>query len=151
MINIREYDRRLSYSLIYNSKAGLIVTTQTHNKGVVIMNTDFITAAERSMHIRRLYQQLEERNHNGAWTTEEDMLAFTTDIGALGRLVISAEGRWVYNGEVKQELSAKLAECLWWIFVLSGRLNVNIAEAFILFLDKLENDLTQPVTAVKPK
>lgn len=66
------------------------------------MNTDFITAAERSMHIRRLYQQLEERNHNGAWTTEEDMLAFTTDIGALGRLVMSAKADGYITGRLNR-------------------------------------------------
>jgi len=93
------------------------------------------------------YQQLEESNHNGVWTTEEDMLAFATDIGALGRLVMAAEGRWVYNGEVQPDLRSKLAECLWWILVLSDRLGVDITEAFTSFIDRLDNDLTKSVAA----
>jgi hypothetical protein len=108
---------------------------------------DFSAATERAMHVRRLYQQLEERNHNGAWTTEEDMLAFATDIGVLGRLVMAAEGRWVYNGEVQTELRSKLAECLWWILVLSDRLGVDITEAFTSFIDRLDRDLTKSVAA----
>ena len=104
---------------------------------------DFSAATERAMQVRRLYQQLEERNHKNAWTTEEDMLAFTTDIGVLGRLVMAAEGRWVHNGDTQTELRSKLAECLWWILVLSSRLGVDITEAFSSFIGGLENDLTK--------
>lgn len=111
------------------------------------MGIDFTAATEQAVRVRRFYQQLEEHNHNGAWTTEEDMLAFTTDIGALGRLVMAAEGRWVYDGEVKSELTNKLAECLWWILVLSDRLGVNMTEAFTSFMDKLERDLAKSVAA----
>ena len=108
---------------------------------------DFTAASERAMRVRSLYQQLEENNHNGAWTTEEDMLAFTTDIGVLGRLVMAAEGRWVYNGEVQPELRSKLAVCLWWILVLSDRLGVDITEAFMSFIDRLDSDLTKSVAS----
>lgn len=108
---------------------------------------DFTAATERAMRVRRFYQQLEEHNHNGAWTTEEDMLAFSTDIGALGRLVMAAEGRWVHDGDVKPELTAKLAECLWWILVLSDRLGVDMTEAFTSFMDKLDRDLAKSVAA----
>jgi hypothetical protein len=36
-------------------------------------------ASERAVRVRSLYQQLEVSNHNGAWTIEEDMLAFVLD------------------------------------------------------------------------
>ncbi|QJW47711.1 hypothetical protein HA075_19275 [bacterium BFN5] len=117
-------------------------TTLPESKGI-----DFTAATEQAMRVRRFYQQLEEYKHNGAWTIEEDMLAFTTDIGALGRLVMAAEGRWVYDGEVKPELTNKLSECLWWILVLSDRLGINMTEAFTLFMDKLERELAKSVTA----
>ncbi len=106
---------------------------------------DFTAASERAIRVRSLYQQLEERNHNGAWTIEEDMLAFATDIGVLGRLVMAAEGRWVYNGDVHTELTAKLAECLWWLLVLSDRLGIDITEAFTSFCDRLDSDLAKSV------
>ncbi len=108
---------------------------------------DFTAASERALGVRSLYQQLEENNHNSAWTIEEDMLAFSTDIGALGRLVMAAEGRWVYNGEVQPELRSKLAECLWWILVLSDRLGMDITEAFTSFIDRLDRDLTKSIAA----
>jgi len=106
------------------------------------------TATERAMRVRRLYQKLEEQNHKGLWTTEEDMLAFTTDVGALGRLVMAAEDRWVHDGDVHTELKGKLAECLWWVLVLSDRLGIDITEAFTSFMDKLDTDLTISVPGV---
>lgn len=113
---------------------------------------DFTVASERAVRVRSLYRQLEERNHGGAWTTEEDMLAFATDIGVLGRLVMAAEGRWVYGGNVQTELTSKLAECLWWILVLADRLDVDINEAFTAFMDRLDSDLETSVsTAPKHK
>lgn len=118
--------------------------TKQHNT----VEFDFSVATERAMHVRRLYQLLEESNHKGAWTTEEDMLAFATDIGVLGRLVMAAEGRWVYNGDVHTELKSKLAECLWWILVLSDRLGVDITEAFTSFIGSLDTNLKKSVAKV---
>jgi len=48
---------------------------------------DFTKATEHAMRVRRLYQQLEKHYHENVWTTEEDMLAFSTDVGVLGRLI----------------------------------------------------------------
>lgn len=106
---------------------------------------DFTAATERAIRIRKLYQQLEADNHKSIWTTEEDMLAFTTDVGALARLVMAAEGRWVYDGDVQTDLKGKLAECLWWLLVLSDRLGVDATEAFTSFIDGLDTGLTKSV------
>lgn len=69
------------------------------------------------------------------------MLAFSSDIGALARLLMAAQGRWVHDGDIQTELKDKIAECLWWIFVLSDRLNVDISEAFTQFIHKRGIDL----------
>ena len=42
---------------------------------------DFNEVVERSVQIRKLYQQLERRYHEKEWTIEEDALAFLTDAG----------------------------------------------------------------------
>lgn len=119
-----------------------------HTKQLNSAEFDFSAATERAMQVRRLYQQLEVNNHKSSWTTEEDMLAFTTDIGVLGRLIMAAEGRWVYNGDVPAELRSKFAECLWWILVLSDRLGVDITEAFTSFIGKLDTNLMKSVAKV---
>ncbi|HEY3328539.1 MAG TPA: MazG-like protein [Capsulimonadaceae bacterium] len=98
-------------------------------------------ATKRAMELRVRYQELEREYHKEIWPTEEDMLAFTTDIGALGRLVMAAEGRWTYEGDVAGELKSKMAECLWWILVLSDRLDVDISTAYDTFINKRTADL----------
>lgn len=105
------------------------------------INSDFTAATERAMRVRRLYHQLEEQNHKTAWTTEEDMLAFTSDVGALARLVMASEGRWVHGENMQAELKGKMAECQWWLLVLSDRLDINITQEFASFMDKLDTEL----------
>ncbi|WP_378954299.1 hypothetical protein [Pelosinus sp. sgz500959] len=104
-------------------------------------DADFNTATKRAMRVRRLYQQLEVKNHKTIWTTEEDMLAFVSDVGILARLVMASEGRWVHGGDVHAELGSKIAECQWWLLVLSDRLGINITEEFTSFMDKLDTEL----------
>ena len=58
---------------------------------------DFTTAADRARHIRELYKQLEKRLHGSAWTPQEVMLGYLSDVGELGRLVMAKEGRWLHG------------------------------------------------------
>ncbi len=72
---------------------------------------DFTAATASARHIRELYKQLEERLHGSAWTPQELMLGYLYDIGELGRLVMAAEDRWLYKGDLPRELEDKLSEC----------------------------------------
>ncbi len=82
--------------------------------------TDFSDAVERSMQIRKLYNELEKRKHGGPWTNQEDVIGFVHDVGELGRLVMAAEGRWIHPGDLHQDVGDKLSECLRWLFVLGA-------------------------------
>lgn len=106
------------------------------------VNIDLTAAADRAMHVRRLYHKLEEHSLGRVWTVQEDMLGFFTDAGLVGRLVMAAEGTWGYGGNADAELKDKLAESLWWILVLSERLGIDISEAFTSFADRRETELT---------
>jgi len=112
-----------------------------------IMNTqentaDFSSAIDYSIRIRKLYNELEERNHGGPWTNQEDVIGFVHDVGELGRMVMAAEGRWVYPGELREDLADKWAECLWWLFVLSDRLGIDGSAAFTSKMRELEAGLS---------
>lgn len=109
---------------------------------------DLTLASQRSMHVRRLYNQLEEQILGRVWTVEEDMLGFFTDVGVVGRLVMAAEGPWGYSGDVDAELRSKLPECLWWILVLSHRLGIDITDSFTTFINKLHDELTGSTSRV---
>jgi NTP pyrophosphatase (non-canonical NTP hydrolase) len=104
--------------------------------------TDFSAAIERSMRIRKIYHQLEELKHGSHWSRQEDFIGFANDVGELGRMVMASEGRWLYKEDLGKDLPDKLAECLWWIFVLSDRMGVNLSSAFAAKMNELESDLT---------
>lgn len=92
---------------------------------------------ERSKNIRAKYRELELSHHGSEWTVEEDALAFLTDAGLVGRLVMSQQGRWP-KSNTDAELQHKLGECIWWLTVLADRMDININEATELFLSKTE-------------
>lgn len=109
------------------------------------------SAANRARVIRHLYHQLELNSMGRTWTVEEDMLGLVGDTGVLSRLLLATQGTWPANGDVPAELRDKLAECLWWILVLSDRLDVDIDDAFNAFAARLEADLGAAVDALPAK
>jgi NTP pyrophosphatase (non-canonical NTP hydrolase) len=92
---------------------------------------------ERSKKIRAQYHELELSHHGSEWTAEEDALAFLTDAALVGRLTMSQQGRWP-KGNTRPELEHKLGECIWWLTILADRMDINIADALELFLNKTE-------------
>jgi len=106
----------------------------------------FAEAAERSIRVRKLYHQLEERHHGASWTRQEDMIGFLYDVGELGRLLMAAEGRWVAADDRPRQLEDKLSECFWWLFTLSDRLGIDPSEAFRAKMDGLETDLGESLS-----
>jgi hypothetical protein len=99
---------------------------------------DFNEAVIRSEKLRELYHELELKHHGTEWSVEEDALAFLTDAGLVGRLTMSQQGRWPTGAETIPELEHKLGECMWWIIVLSGRMDINIQKVLGDFLTKTE-------------
>ena len=77
------------------------------------------------------------------------MIGFMSDVGELGRLLMASEGRWVHDGDLPKDLGDKLAECMWWIFVLSDRLGIDISQAFSRKMDELDASLSAGIE--KPK
>lgn len=92
---------------------------------------------QRSLAIRKKYHELELQHHGSEWTVEEDALAFLTDAGMVGRLTMSQQGRWPKTN-TDEELRHKLGESIWWLVVLSERMNIDIEEAVEGFLAKTE-------------
>jgi NTP pyrophosphatase (non-canonical NTP hydrolase) len=103
---------------------------------------DIADASARALHVRGLYEQMEERIHGSAWTPQELMVGFMQDVGDLGRLVMASEGRWAHGDDVPAALGHELAECLWWVLVLADRLDIDIAEAFSSTMNGLDARLT---------
>ena len=89
---------------------------------------------ERSVQIREKYHLLENKHHGSRWSIEEDALAFLSDAGLVGRLTMSQQGRWPSGDTDLSQLKHKLAESIWWLVVLSERMDIDIHEALESFL-----------------
>jgi hypothetical protein len=97
------------------------------------MSKPFSDHIKHSLQIRSLYQSLERTQHKTEWTLQEDALAFLTDAGLVGRLVMSHEKRWPIENTDPQ-LRHKLGECMWWLIVLSERAGFNPEKVLSEFL-----------------
>lgn len=102
---------------------------------------NFSKIIERSVAIRKSYHKLEKKYHENEWSIEEDALAFLTDAGLVGRLTMSQQERWPKGDDTVSELEHKLSECIWWLIVLAGRMDVDIENALDEFLSALEVQL----------
>lgn len=79
------------------------------------------------------------------WTVPELALGFTHDAAYVGRLVLAAERTWDIDGDTDAELRHKLAECLWWLFVLADRLDVDLPEAYGATMQRIGDGLRRVV------
>jgi hypothetical protein len=105
-------------------------------------------ADARALQVRAQYEQIEQRLLGRTWTLPELALGFTNDAAYVGRLVLAAERTWDIDGDVDAELRHKLAECLWWVFVLADRLGVDMPEAYESTMDRIDAGLAQTLRSV---
>jgi len=71
---------------------------------------------------------------------------FSNDVGHIGRLLLAHDGTWPINGDVTAELEHKLAESLWWTFVLADKLGVDIDDAFVQTMSTIEKGLEAAIS-----
>ncbi|OZF39371.1 hypothetical protein CH294_06595 [Rhodococcus sp. 14-2483-1-1] len=105
------------------------------------------SAQDRALEVRALYEILEQRFNGKVWSMHELMLGFTNDVGTIGRLILAHDGTWDIDGDVDDQLKHKLAECLWWIFVLSDRLDIDMTQAFASTMDSIDAGLQTTISA----
>ncbi|MFB7251136.1 hypothetical protein [Microbacterium sp. NPDC056234] len=88
------------------------------------------TAREQALAVRARYEVLEERLNGRTWSLHELMIGFSNDVGHIGRLLLAHDGTWDIDGDPRAELTHKLAESVWWAFVLADRLGIDLDEAY---------------------
>lgn len=103
---------------------------------------DFKDMIARCLQIRAQYHELERKYHRSEWTIEEDALAYLSDAGLVGRLVMAQQGRWPKSdSDIDAELAHKLSENIWWLIILAERMEINIEQSMAQFLEQMEQKL----------
>lgn len=108
------------------------------------------TAHDEALVVRRLYEILEQRFNGKTWSLHELMLGFSNDVGYIGRLLLAHEGTWAIDGDAEAELKHKLAESLWWVFVLADKLDIDIDQAFADTMSTIRTDLDTTIARTTP-
>ncbi|KRN98839.1 hypothetical protein IV57_GL000751 [Companilactobacillus kimchiensis] len=106
--------------------------------GGIIMDINELT--DRSRKIREKYHRLELKQDGHAWTPEQDALAFLTDAGLVGRLIMAQEGSWPTDSN-DPTLEYKIAESIWWLSSLADSQSIDLESAMDKFLKSREEHL----------
>ena len=77
--------------------------------------------------------------HGSTWALEEDALAFLTDAGLIGRMVMDHEGRWPIDSKAK--LPYKIGECVWWLAEMSTRMEFDFQHCVEHFIEAKTKEL----------
>ncbi len=113
-------------------------------------SSDLSAAREEALEVRALYEILEKRFNGRTWSLPELMLGFSNDVGHVGRLLLAHEGTWPIDGDHRAELARKLAESLWWVFVLADRLDLDIDTSFAQTMSTIRDGLNSTISRTTP-
>lgn len=97
---------------------------------MIAESSPLAAARAQALEVRALYEILEERFNGKTWSLHELMIGFSNDVGYIGRLLLADDGTWGIDGDPRTELKHKLAESMWWTFVLADRLGIDMDEAY---------------------
>jgi hypothetical protein len=70
---------------------------------------------QRAMQVRRLYAELERKDHGRAWTNTEIALGFVGDVGDLAKLVMAREGiRFIPESSASWRMNSRIVCGQFW-------------------------------------
>lgn len=107
-------------------------------------------AREQALAVRSLYEILEQRLNGKTWSLHELMIGYSNDVGYIGRLLLAHDGTWSIDGDPKTELKYKLAESIWWTFVLADKLGIDLDEAYADAMASIRAGLESTIARTEP-
>jgi len=103
---------------------------------------EFQKIIHRALDLRRQYELKETELYGSPYSSVEIAQGFAGDVNNLAKLVMAEHGqREIANS--KEKLEAQLAHSLWSVVVLAQMHNVNLENAFMEAMDRLENHLLE--------
>lgn len=103
---------------------------------------DINALTERAIKIKSLYADFENKKNYKEWTTEETFNGLVSDVGDLGRLILAKEG-FREMPDLEKNLKHELAEILYAILLFSKQYNIDLTDAFIEEMNRLESKLSE--------
>jgi NTP pyrophosphatase (non-canonical NTP hydrolase) len=92
---------------------------------------------QRYLEIRKLYAESDKRRFGQEWPRSEFVRAMTADVGALVKLTMGKDGlRDIDDIDIK--MAHEMADCLYSIFVIAEKYDVDLDKAFMDTMDELE-------------
>jgi len=114
-------------------------------------HTSSLSAArEQALAIRSQYEVLEQRFNGKVWSLHELMIGFSNDVGHIGRLILAHDGTWHIEGDPRAELEHKLAESMWWTFVLADKLGIDLDVAYTDTMASIRSGLKSTIDRTQP-
>ncbi|HCJ49630.1 MAG TPA: hypothetical protein DHW40_09940 [Microbacterium sp.] len=107
-------------------------------------------ARKQALGVRSLYEVLEQRFNGKTWSLHELMIGFSNDVGYIGRLLLAHDGTWGIDGDPRAELTHKLAESIWWTFVLADKLGIDLDEAYTDTMASIRAGLESTIARTEP-
>ena len=103
---------------------------------------NFQDMIDRALAVRKLYKQKESQLSGAPWSSEDIALGFVGDVGDLAKLVMAEAGKRKIENS-KEKLAHELSDCLWSVIVLAEVHHVNLEQAFMETMEKLEERLSE--------
>ena len=135
--------RRVTLDSPRESRAMTDAPTTTPESGLT-------AASATALSVRGLYEILEQRFNGKTWSLNEMAIGYTNDVGYIGRLLLAHDGTWPIDGDATAELKHKLAESLWWTFVLADKLDIDIDQAFSETMGTIRTNLQATIERTRP-
>lgn len=103
---------------------------------------EFQKLVNRAMDLRRQYEEKETKLYGSPSTDEDIAQAFAGDANNLVKFIMAQHGkRDIPNS--KEKLEAQLAHCLWSVIVLAKLRGIDLEQAFMEAMDRLEAHLLE--------
>jgi NTP pyrophosphatase (non-canonical NTP hydrolase) len=102
--------------------------------------SDFKDLQKRALEIRQRYEEYETKRSGKPWTNKDLTMGFLVDVGELTEIIMAKEGVRDLE-DIDKKLAHEISDCLWCIFVLADKYNLNLEEEFLATMNELDSRL----------
>lgn len=98
---------------------------------------DLNDLTKRAVQIRQKYDEYNSKNFQ-KWELDHLAQGFVGDVGDLMKLVMRKQNLRGGEGDLDEQLSHEISDCLWSVLVIADKLGIKLDEEFMKNMDSLE-------------